>query len=68
MTILVRYALEIVSSVWLVLVAAQFASSYFLFGMGEDAPDFRRAYVVMLILTVGVCLHRAIRPRKDMDT
>ena len=52
--LLKKHALEVVGSVWLALVAAQYVSGYFL---GVDM-DLRFAYIGMLVLAIVVALSR----------
>lgn len=54
-----RHAVEAVAAVWLVIVAAQYLSRYFIPGLEE--VDFTFAYVAMLCLTAGLGLYRAVR-------
>lgn len=62
MEVLRKNALEAVASVWLVLVAVQFISNYFLFGPGAEGPDLTWVYVLILVVTVGTGIYKALLP------
>ena len=47
-----KHAIEIVGVVWLVIVAVQYLSRYFI---GREI-DLKPAYVVMLIITVAIAV------------
>jgi len=59
MDTLKKHAVEVTAAVWLVIVAVQYLSRYFIAGLSE--LDFGFAYIGMLCLVVGIGLYRAIR-------
>ena len=58
MNTLVRYAVEVIAAVWLVIVAVQYLSRYFIVGLNVD---YTWAYIAMLALTILVGGMRALR-------
>lgn len=60
-----KHALEVIASIWLVLIAVQYAGSYFINGLNVD---FMWAYFGMICVTavvVAMDVLRAVQSRED---